>query len=228
MTATLSTLINSLPPIEPSPPKVDHRLTGEVSLPLHTKRAQALCQGSWKSYQDMGLFQFVSVLAAIERAAEMDDPYADLYKEKLEQKILAITQAIKSTIHYYEKALQEWRGRLEVKILSSQQPLKLPLQFSSPLGYVTAFTIGELDYLARQALTFRRLGIFPEVFKIEMNFFNELKGVFIYSRGWRHTGVTRQDMQEKNQKAERAKMLMGFMPSRILKHKKEASSKKKQ
>lgn len=224
--AALSNLMNPLQPMEPSPPKISHRLIGEVALPLHTKKVQTLCQGSWKSYHDMGLFQFVTVLAMIDQAAEKDDPYADLYQEKIEQELLTVNRAIKTTIHHYEQALQQWRGRLEVEIIGSQQPLKLLLQFASPLGYVAVFTLGDLDYLMRQALTFRRLGIFPEAFKAELQLFDELRGVFVHSRGWRHTGVTRQDMQEKNQTAERAKTLMGFMPSRILKLKKESSSKK--
>ncbi len=223
--AALSHLMNPLLPIEPSPPKVSYRLTGEVALPLHTIPAQTLCQGSWKSLHHMGLFQFVSVLGMMYRAAEQDDPYADLYQEKIQQELLKVNQAIKMTINHYEQALQQWRGRLEVDIIGSQHPLKLHLEFVSPLGYVAAFTLGDLDYLMRQSLTFRRLGIFPESHKAWLELMDQLRSVFIHSRQWRHTGVTRQDMREKNQIAERAKALMGFMPSRILKQKEQENPK---
>jgi integrating conjugative element protein (TIGR03761 family) len=228
--SALSHLMNPLLPVEPSPPKVSYRLTGEVALPLHTKLAQVLCRGSWKSLNRMGLFQFVTLLGMMHHAAEQDDPYADLYQEKIQEELLKVSQTIKMTIAYYEQALQHWRGRLEVEIIGSQHPLKLHLEFASPLGYVAAFTLGDMDYFVRQTLTFRRLGIFPETYQIKLQLMDELRAVFVHSRQWRHTGVTRQDMREKNQIAERAKDLMGFMPSRILKqeNQKEQKDPKKQ
>lgn len=209
----------------PPPAPVSHQLSGDVVLPIHTKKVQALCQGSWASYRDMGLFQFAKVMTIIHQSVVQDDPYADWHSDKIEKELLQVNQDIKNTIAAYEQALRQWQGRLEVEIFGSPTPLKLVLKLGTPLGYIAAYTIGELDYLLRQAYTFKRLGIFPEAQRAGFELFGRLKTVLAQCRHWRHTGVTRQDIREKNQKAERAKALMGLPPSRILKQKSKSPKK---
>ena len=129
------------------------------------------------------------------------------------------------------KALQQFKG-LEVQIFGSLQPLKIPLEFAVPLSYLAACTILDLDFLLRQAYTFRRLGIIPESQEAAYHLFGDMRTTLAKSRLWHHTGITRQDIREKNQKAQRARTLMGKLPNRILnqeltsKKEKPSSSKK--
>jgi integrating conjugative element protein (TIGR03761 family) len=224
ITQKLPSLI-STPPLK-AEKKVSHYLRGDVTLPIHTKTARELCQGSWASYQKMGLFQFAKTIAIIYQSAAQDDPYADWHIDKLKKALLAINQAIKNTITLHEQALQQWQGRLEIEVFGSRNPLKLLLNFGTPLGYVVAYTIADLDYLLRQTYTFKRLGIFPESQETGFKLVWQMKDVLAQCRQWRHTGVTRHDYREKNKTAERAIALMGILPSRILKQKSKLVSKK--
>ncbi len=194
--------------------KVSHHLTGDVALYIHTKKAQSLCQGSWE-YRNMGLFQFAAVMTVIYQARDQGDPYADWTINKIRTELEKIDTTIKQTIQKYEQALQEFRN-LEVQIFGSRHPQKLLLEFATPLSYIAAYAIADLDYLLRQAYTFRRLSIIPESQETPYGLLGVLRSALIKSRQWHHTGITSQDIREKNQKAERAQTLMGKLPKRIL------------
>lgn len=224
ITQNLSNLLITQP-LRPEK-KVSHYLSGDIMLPIHTKKAQALCQGSWASYREMGLFQFAKVMAIIYQSAAQDDPYADWHTDKIKKELMATSQAIKNAIAVHEQALHQWQGRLEIEVFGSQKPLKLLLKFGTPLGYAAAYTIADLDFLLRQTYTFKRLGIFPESREIGFQLLQQMRTILAQCRQWRHTGVSRRDIREKNQKAERAKALMGILPSRILKQKNNLLTKK--
>lgn len=163
----------------------------------------------------MGLFQFAKVMQVVYQFKSKDDPYAQWHTDKITESLLEIKKGIQTAIAEYEQKIQQWRG-LEIHVFGSRKPMKLTLKFSCPAAYIAADVIGELDYLLRQAYTFRRLGILPEAQEAANRLFWEFKLTLARSRQWRHTGVTRQDVREKNQKAQRAMTLMGEIPRRIL------------
>lgn len=197
--------------------QASHHLTADTGLSIHTRRAQSLCQGDW-DYRSMGLFQFASVMHIVYQSKFQDDPYADWHIEKIETDLIKIKQAVEIATTNNEQKIQQCRG-LQIKIFGSQNPLTLTLNFSNPSAYMAANLIGELDYLLRQAYTFRRLGIFPKTKEITDKLYWDFKTILKKCRQWRHTGVIRQDIREKNQKSERAKSILGKIPSRILNNK---------
>lgn len=222
MSKSLLSSQSTLKPAEPV--KFSRYLSGDVALRIHTRKAQSLCQGSWESH-DMGMFQFASVMTHIFQARQQDDPYADWIIQKIEKELESIHKAIEQLITEYEQALQQYRG-LEVAVFGSRHPLKLLLEFATPLGYMAARTIANLDYLLRQTYTFKRLGILPESQETVSRLFWMVKTALSNCRKWHHTGVTRQNVRDQNPKAQRAETKMGKLPKHILNKQEKRSEKK--
>lgn len=163
--------------------KIKERLTADTGLSIHTKRAQSLCQGSWE-YDQMGIFQFASLMHTIYQVKISGDSNADLYLTKVSNNLIKIKNEIEIVSTDYDKKVAEWRG-LEIKVFGSRDPLKLVLHFSSPLGYMAAAIVWDLDYLLRQVYTFRKLGIMAESSKDANNLFWKFKNQLNTCRRWK-------------------------------------------
>lgn len=207
------------------PVKFSRHLSGDVILRIHTQKAQSLFRSSWDT-RKMGLFQFAAVMTHIYQASDQDDPYADWIILKITKTLEALNQDIEDSIMEYEQALKKYRG-VEVEIFGSRYPFKVLADFATPLSYMTSYTIANLDYLLRQAFTFRRLGILPESQENAQQLFWSVKVMMSQCRKWQQTGITRQDVREQNAKAKSAKEKMGKLPQKILDQEKRFRKKVK-
>lgn len=196
------------------PVKFSPHLSGDVILRIHTKKAQSLFRSSWNT-RNMGLFQFAAVMTHIYQASDQDDPYADWIILKITKTLEVLNQEIENSITEFEQALKKYRG-FEVEIFGSRFPFKVLADFATPLSYMTSYTIANLDYLLRQAFTFRRVGILPESQETAQKLFWSVKAMMSQCRKWQYTGVTRQDIREHNAKALSAKEKMGKLPKKML------------
>jgi len=188
--------------------------SSEISLVLHNPIAQSLIQGSW-GYKRMGLLQFAKLMQSLWQAAKEDDPYAEWYLMRTYEQITLLKEEIKKAELMCQQKFAELRG-LEVQVVDNIKPVKFPLKFSTPFGYMAAYLIADLDYLFRQTNILKRLGILLEEDQKPASFVQRIHKLFSHSRLWQYTGVSRKDIKENNQRAQKAEELMGRVPAGIL------------
>jgi integrating conjugative element protein (TIGR03761 family) len=188
--------------------------TSDITLVLHNPTAEYLVKGSW-NYKQMGLLQFAKSVQLIWQAAKGDDPYAEWYLMQIYEQITLLKEEVKKAEALCQEKFAQLRG-LEVQVMDNLKPIKLPLRFATPFGYMAAYLIADLDYFFRQANILKRLGILLEGKQIPVYFVQKMHMLFAHARLWQYTGITRKDIKENNQLAQKAKELMGALPEPIL------------
>jgi integrating conjugative element protein (TIGR03761 family) len=189
-------------------------LTHEISLVLHNPIAQSLINGSW-GYRRMGLLQFAKMMQSLWQAAKDDDPYAEWYLMRTYELITSLKEEIKKTELICQQKFAQLRG-LEVQVVGNVNPIKFPLKFSTPFAYMAAYLIADLDYIFRQTNILKRLSILLDEDQKPAHFVQKMHLLFSHARQWKYTGVTRKDIRENNQLAQKASGLMGKILTTIL------------
>ncbi|HVV67986.1 MAG TPA: AcaB family transcriptional regulator [Gammaproteobacteria bacterium] len=192
-------------------------LTGDVCLTIHTKSAYSLFDGTWK-YQEMGLLQFAELMRNLCFAARKDDPYAESYLLKTYDAILAMHKDIQKIESYCAQQLTQVRG-FEVPVFSNTQFHKKALRFYTPFSYMGARLIADLDYTLRQAYSLKQMGILLDRDKLPARLMPKIRMLFGLARRWHYHGITRKDVLENNQIAQRAKTDMGDISAAVLQKK---------
>lgn len=188
-------------------------LDGAIDLTLHTRLAQSLLNGSW-THGHLGLWQFALKVRDLWKGHRTDDPYADWYFMKIDEKIHTIREEIQRVEQYCVKRLSQLRG-FNIKIFENPHPMQLALKFVIPFSYMGASLLPELDYVSRQAYTLRHIGQLLEPEQLPLKIVSSIRQLFSIPTGWK-IQVTRQDIRENNAIAQEAKEKMGAIPSAIL------------
>ncbi len=189
-------------------------LIAENKLVLHTDVARVLFNGTWH-YSRMGLLQFAKLLAPLWKAFKEDDPYA-------EQTLIKISNAIevaKIQLQDHEISLQQQLENLRglvVDLYRNPQPFSYPLKFFIPPPFLAAMLIAQVDYVNRQLFTLTRLGLKPNENLVPAQLMHIIRSIFRLPLEWKYTGVTRKDIFEGNQKAQKIKTLFGAVSVEIL------------
>ncbi len=191
------------------------RLDVNGQLFLHTRLAQSLFNGSWR-HGKMGLLQFARIMALVFRAAREDDPYAEWYLLKTYQALFDVNQKLKSIELQLTEYFKNLRG-VTVNLLSSDRPLSCPLHFSTPFGFMGAYLLADFDYVFRQTVTLKRIGLSLKEDITVKQLMSYLQNAFSMPRYWHQTGITRQDVIDNTEKYQKNKASMGEIPEVILK-----------
>lgn len=197
-----------------NPQPVSAYLVGDVKITLHTRQAQLLLNGTWK-YKRLGLWQFSKRLEALWTAHKEGDPYAAWYFGKINRMLENIQKEVKVQEEYCQSKLSQQRG-IEIEIFRSPNPVSVLLRSPIPYFHLAASLLADLDYVSRQAFTLRHIGIVLDSDKLPIHIFFSLRELFSLPLEWKYTGVTRQDIEQNNQKAQLAIKYMGEVPSVIL------------
>jgi integrating conjugative element protein (TIGR03761 family) len=188
-------------------------LEGTIDLTLHTRLAQSLLDGSWM-HGHLGLWQFAMKVRDLWKAHRADDPYADWYFMKIDEKIHALREEIQTVENYCDKRLSQLRG-FTIQVFENPHPLQLALKFGIPFSYMGASLLPDLDYISRQAYTLRHVGQLLEPGQLPLKIAFGIRQLFSLPIGWK-MHVTRQDICENNAIAQAAQEKMGAIPTAIL------------
>lgn len=189
-------------------------LDGNIHLLLHTKNAQILWNGSWRR-SSLGLLQFAHHIKQLWQAVKESDPYAEWYLMRVYEEM----ETLKENMQQLEKLCQEKIVQLrgfQVELFQNPNPIRVPLRFSTPFGFMGAHILANFDYLSRQGYTLHRMGLALERSDMPEKFIHKFHNLFTFSLTWKYTGITRQDILEKNLKAQAVEALMGQLPLPIL------------
>jgi len=196
-------------------------LAGAASIEIHTRQGWRLVYSrrSDGSPSPMtGLLRFAARMNTIWAAAQADDPFADWFLEKTYHAIETARMEIGDMHRMLATHFQHGKKGVNVEMAASSTPVSVPLQFSTPYGFMGAYLVSECDALIRACYTCRHVGLISNA-KNEQNIRRAMRLVlraFELQREYRFHGVTREDARAANAKWNRAVEEMGSPPPEIV------------
>ncbi|MCP4475323.1 MAG: DUF1845 domain-containing protein [Gammaproteobacteria bacterium] len=193
------------------------RMRVPVQLMLHTLEVQLLLNGYQKAPK---LTHFSWRMNQLRLAAQEDDPYADYMLLQVYDECLQLYQSLQSAVKKLSaRCLHETASEhLTMIAPHAEQPLVKTLNFNNPYGYLGAQILAALDQFLCLTRMSCRMGLVME---------NEYDGIrdhwlaqcivaFKRPFQWKAFGITRQDIRDNNELAQKAKNRMGTLPEAIL------------
>ena len=188
---------------------------------VHTKAAHRLVHGRRKTKEAehiIGLLQFSSKVNIIYSAAEGDDPYADMRLNNIYEAIIETRKIIEENSRHLINLLGK-DDNIEIFPSTSIEPMKVPLEFRTPFGYLGAQLISSFDSLLLKALAARHSAlIFDDDWKTFVNYpARKIRHCFILADGFKLSGASRDDFAANNARATEALNKYGDLPEDVLK-----------
>ncbi|MCG5526395.1 TIGR03761 family integrating conjugative element protein [Ectothiorhodospira haloalkaliphila] len=212
----------------PSDPAVAYRtatdspggLRSEVVLQIQTRQAQRLVLGRAAGPDKpaiIGLVRFGMIVRRIWDSAARDDPYADAA-------LLRILEALEQGREDVNQRQQRIQNQLDgvdgiaIGLAQTLTPVRIPLNFANPYGYMGAYLICDFDRLARTLLTARHVGMLDRDTSERMLYQGgrKVRRAFAAAQAWRHCAVTRADLLADNARARSAIEAMGTLPPDVI------------
>ena len=186
-----------------------------ISLDLNTKQAVSLFYGQEGDKEEgrpeiTGLVKFADKLKQITYAAHVDDPYADYYLIKIEAALIEARKKIKAV--HTEVTQYSDRTLLTINQGSSIKPVKLKTSFSSVYANMSLELLKYSDNIMMEILAIKHIGLIgtTEANAIIGTIKRVMRHVFLSSKNYRYTQVTRKDVRNKTAKYQTAHNLMKF------------------
>lgn len=187
----------------------------DIEIELATRPALRLWQGREKTpkrHGILGLPGFCKIIRGIEQAVREDDPYADYHYHHIEQAIDDLTFDLDSELRDVQSFIDEnIPPAMRLPDIGSKNPVVVPIRFASRLGFQLVYQLLKVDQIVLKVLLANHIGLLPnkEKFETLARVEKRVRSVLHTVFGYRHTGVTRDDMATNNQKAQKARELMG-------------------
>ncbi|MDP8185284.1 PFL_4669 family integrating conjugative element protein [Phocoenobacter skyensis] len=155
----------------------------------------------------------LGILSRIHRDAQNDDPYADDYLIKFEQKLQAnrkeMQELIDKIIKLYEKNVP---STFNMEGSVSTEPVNYPLEFNSQIGYQLIFLFLGFDELACSVMTASHIALITR--RESHDWINSgaklLRQCFAIVERYKTSGITRADAVQNNARYQAAIKRMGY------------------
>ena len=164
-----------------------------------------------------GVFYFNKQVREIWYAAEQDDPYADLFLLRIYDALITTRREIRQKIKYYQDYIQG-EVNLQWKIILSDEPIKIKLNFMLSYGYMAADLIADFDNFACLIYSGKMLGVMLDkpINDLLQQIGDKIKATFELPQKWIKIEVTREDIQQNNDRAKFACEHMGLINEKVL------------
>lgn len=208
-------------PVPPAP-SMPGSLAGSASIEVHTRQGWKLVysrKSDGTPSPMTGLLRYAKRAHVIWAAAVMDDPFADWFLDRMHQAIEAARVEIGDIHQQMANHLKSTRSKcVAVELAASSNPTVVPLQFSTPFGFMGAYLVSDCDEMIRTCYTCRYVGLLSSA-KCDQNIRNAMRIVlnaFEAQRDFKFQAVTREDAVANNAKWQKAVAEMGKPPSDIV------------
>lgn len=127
-------------------------LRSSMQLTLHTHHALRIWHGRDASEgraSIIGLNGFLAVMNKMKRGAELDDPYADAWMLRIEDKIYETKECFRVMREQVDLVMSELPEALSLSENLNVQPIKIPLFVNAQLGFLAVYLLAAFDALAR-------------------------------------------------------------------------------
>lgn len=187
----------------------------DITIELSTRSAYRLWKGREKTEKRKGILGvsgFGRLLRSLEQAIREDDPYADYHYMQIEQAISELSQELDSDLAAMEALIAERvPPAMKVPSVTSDDPVVVPIKFSSRLGFEIVYQVLKVDQIALKILLASHLSLLnaEDKYSYLANSERKVRAVMNKIFEFRYTGVTRDDVAANNQKAQAAEKVMG-------------------
>ncbi|MCU7806074.1 MAG: TIGR03761 family integrating conjugative element protein [Candidatus Thiodiazotropha sp. (ex Lucinoma borealis)] len=204
------------------------RLKTKGSIRVHTRSAHDLFYGRRVDKENgvdsiIGLMLFAANTKHLSLLCINDDPYAEAVLIKIESLFPDLEQQLKKHSDHFEQLLDNMEG-IEISFHESIEPISIPLEFSTPYGFIAARLLAQFDKLVKLAYAAKQVGLitrkdwFQRVTKTKTLF----RHVFSVSQHYRFSGAKRDDLAANNAIARKVIEKYGELPEEILTGKQRA------
>ena len=195
-------------------------LRGEASLLIQTRQALRLVYGRRQSQEHagiIGLVRFGMLMKRIWTSTMLDDPYADWFLIQVHESLEAGRETIRELKTQVDALLQAVEG-VNITVAHSLKPVRVPLQFANPYGYMGAYLIADYDELVRAVLTARHVGLLARDTAEQMlqRGGRSVRRTFVIPIQWKHCAINRDDVRQDTPRGRAAREAMGALPRDVL------------
>lgn len=198
-------------------------LRSAITIELHTHYATRIWTGRQASPAEnihaiIGMPRFLSLLNIIRLDILTDNPYADMWMLRLEERLLAARDEMNTLFDNTKTCLSQLPDMLTVENCLSIQPARFPVFASSQLGFIAVYLLTDYDRLMRHSLLANHMALLS---RTVLNDFrqrggNLLRSIFTLAQKYRRIPVTREDFRVGNARAVAAEEAVGPLPADIL------------
>ncbi|TNF78785.1 TIGR03761 family integrating conjugative element protein [Pseudomonas sp. ICMP22404] len=196
-------------------------LRSSMQLTLHTHQASRIWHGRDASQGRptiIGLNGFIAVMNKMKRSSELDDPYADAWMVKIEDKLNSTKATLNALREKVDLALSEVPPALSLGENLNVQPVKLPLFVNAQLGFMAVFLLADYDDIARRLILAHHTALIDRT-TLE-RWLNEgahaLRSLFSLAQQFKPSGTKRVDFETNTPAAALAKTRFGDVSKDVL------------
>lgn len=197
-------------------------LRSAIHIQLHTHNATRLWTGRRATENGpapiIGMPRFIEILNQMRIAAEHNDPYADLWMLRMEEKLAQSRKLMQVMLEQAKAMFSELPEGIDIETCFNVQPARFPLFINAPLAYQGVYLLTDFDLLARQLLLASHIAIISrrEMHNRLNNGAKVIRSAFGLAQKYRGSGLTRQDFIDKTPQARTAIERLGPLPEAIL------------
>lgn len=197
-------------------------LRSAIHIQLHTHNATRLWTGRRATENGpapiIGMPRFIEILNQMRIAAEHNDPYADLWMLRMEEKLAQSRKKMQMMLDQAKAMFSELPEGIDIGNCLNVQPVRFPLFINVPLAYQGVYLLTDFDQLARQLLLASHIAIISrrEIHNRLNNGAKVIRSAFGLAQKYRGSGLTRQDFIDNTPQARTAIERLGPLPEAIL------------
>lgn len=198
-------------------------LRSQMSITLHTHHASRLWMGrrvqtDKPGHSIIGMPRFIALMEQMKTAAANNDPYADNWLIRMEEKLEAARTALRALNQHVDEQLSKVPSAISIADNLNIQPLNFPLFINCQLGYIGVYLLTEYDTLARRILLANHTAMLG---RRQMEQWldqgaHEIRSAYGLAQQYKHAGVTRDDIAANNARAREAFGKFGELPQDVL------------
>ncbi|HAT6805129.1 TPA: TIGR03761 family integrating conjugative element protein [Citrobacter freundii] len=207
-----------------SPPQVitSGPLRSSITIELHTHLAIRTWRGRQADPQEnvhgiIGMPRFLSIMNILRMDSLADNPYADLWMLRLEERLLAARDEMNVLIDSMETIFSQLPEMMTIEGCLSVQPVRFPVFASSQLGFIAVYLLTDFDKLMRNLMLAHHMALInrTEQNDLRQHGGNLIRSILVLAQKYRRIPVTRQDIRGGNARAQAAEEQAGRVPEDI-------------
>lgn len=196
-------------------------LRSSMQLTLHTHHALRIWHGRDASEgraSIIGLNGFLAVMNKMKRGAELDDPYADAWMLRIEDKIYETKECFRVMREQVDLVMSELPEALSLSENLNVQPIKIPLFVNAQLGFLAVYLLAAFDALARDLILAHHTALISR--RTFASCLDDgsgaLRSLFALAQQYKASGLQRYDYRANTPAAVKAKERFGEVAADIL------------
>ncbi|EIZ8585533.1 TIGR03761 family integrating conjugative element protein [Salmonella enterica subsp. enterica] len=207
---------------EMSPQFTSGPLRTTVTIELHTHLATRTWSGRQPNPEEkvhgiIGMPRLLNILNVIRLDAVADNPYADLWMLRLEERLLSAREEMNALIDSMKTTFSQLPEMMTVESCASIQPARFPVFAGTQLGFIAVYLLTDFDKLMRNLMLAHHMALISraELDNLRQKGGNLIRSILVLAQKYRRIPVTRQDIRERNARALAAEEQAGPVPENI-------------